>query len=307
MIRYRIKQGESLSLIAKRYGFHDWQPIWIYNTRFSPDQRLPGSDPGKVPAGATILIPRRKAEYDIAIRALEQLHRSAEIDAQQHLQQLEKDLQSMRGMGNVFDTTAAVGTAIVGVVGVAIRSLGALGTRYAALRIGKELLKPAQAAAEHFLPEGEASDGTVDIKVTAANIVVKSAGTAGQKHAIAWATKLPVSPGRLGASFASAALKDAGQESGKEVLKAHGMRAEDSRQFVELLCAVLEGGASAIEKIRPSWLAQAWIGWRTGERPEESFAAAADRIKASKAASQARIRQTIERLAAERDAMYQNG
>ena len=64
-----IKRGETLSSIARRYGFRHWQPIWIYNSKIYPVLK----HPDRIPAGGRLLLPRSRTGYEKLITKLKQL------------------------------------------------------------------------------------------------------------------------------------------------------------------------------------------------------------------------------------------
>ena len=80
---HQIRQGETLSGIAKEYGFgNNWHPIMNLNVH---KKLLNTNDERRIPAGSSILIPRTAEEYDDAIASLNDLLRQVDKDAAQSI------------------------------------------------------------------------------------------------------------------------------------------------------------------------------------------------------------------------------
>lgn len=65
-----VKKGETLSLIAKKYGFTDWKPIYNFNTKI---HKVLGANPDQIREATKIIIPRSSPAYFELIRKLEKL------------------------------------------------------------------------------------------------------------------------------------------------------------------------------------------------------------------------------------------
>jgi hypothetical protein len=153
---YVLRSGDSLSQVAARFHFESWVPIWNYNTKVRP---VLGGDPNKVPAGATIFIPRSERGYDRLAAKYKSLELQMKTFGDQEIYSREADFNRLQASNVMIDLAGDVATVLVSVGGQAIRAANA--ARLA------ETLKGSQRVAADYLAQREAEKLAETIKDTA--------------------------------------------------------------------------------------------------------------------------------------------
>lgn len=117
------KKGETLSAIAKQFGFADWKVIW--NDKLNEGLRRTRKTPESIAIGDKIIIPANPAEVKKNKEDLQKAQdilarlRKLRIESEGCFNKMEKDLESdfkkVVSLGDNLDTAAMIATAFVGV------------------------------------------------------------------------------------------------------------------------------------------------------------------------------------------------
>lgn len=106
---HTVRQGESLSTIAKTYGLKDWKPIWLFNTKVNAN--LTGN-PDMIRAGKKIMIPRSAQGYDKLVSQLQLLKDTAGAGNDMIKYKLQSEYDSHQGERVLFDFAGDVLTLV---------------------------------------------------------------------------------------------------------------------------------------------------------------------------------------------------
>lgn len=112
-VEHVIKRGETLSSVARRYGFSSYEPIWTYNSAILGI--LSGS-PNEIREGIRIFIPRTPSGYRIVVNDLASIQ--SQLDGMTMMRESELDIvmYEAKAIGTMFDFASDV-AATVGTLG----------------------------------------------------------------------------------------------------------------------------------------------------------------------------------------------
>lgn len=122
VVIHKVKHGENLSLIARRYRFKSFEPIWIYNTQV---HSVLGSNPDLIQEGAEIFIPRSERGYHRLITGMKALQMHIQYSCDQDLGDFEKDYNLALAHGVRLD---AIGDALTFVTTIGLQAVRAAQT-----------------------------------------------------------------------------------------------------------------------------------------------------------------------------------
>ena|SRR6266403_821435 len=281
MLAVRLKKSATLADIAKNNQFSDWHPIWNYNSKVKKNH-LPGDPQALLSSGTTVLIPNTAHEYDHIIATLRGTRRDLQEDMALTLQQLHQAKKTADAWGAGVDITADIATIFVTSGVKAIRYTGIVRRQMLEKTAIKALQKTAAFAGRY---DADDVEGSEKLKRTAA----KSASEA----------------------LAEQALKRKFSSAGSGFAKgfAAGMISEGvGHKYGELArviaVAALQGVEAAVESIQPSKLAQYYLQWKTGEKPEGTYKRAVELADKTARDSAHRLDAAIHRLQVEKQTVY---
>ena len=294
VVTHQIRQGETLSGIAKEYGFgSNWQPIMNLNVH---KKLLSTTDERRIPAGSSILIPRTAQEYDAAIASLNDLLRQVDKDATQSIKELDAYKAEADRTGAYVDIAADVAFALKGAVKASIT----YGPRYAKYVIRKETLEAAVSVADKVLGLSESDEGRI----------VKSAGDAVVDQSVMLQAKRAFDNQKAGKSFqanlAGSMAKKAAVTSAKVVAPIE--MTNGVGEIVDVVCDVAlaagKGVIKAVEAVAPSKVAKGIVWAQSGEHPDDTNARMKRFVHTTRQKSATRLRTTITKLKDERKVVY---
>lgn len=266
-VLHKIRGGESLSLIADRYGFREWEPIWVYNTEV---HRILGPDPDLIRAGTEIFIPRSRAGYDRLLRKLQSLKAQVWGQADQLRFQLEGEHHRHQGTRVLFDFAGDVAT-LLGTVGFkAAKAARAAKTASTATGNAK--------AAARYLAEKEARELRSSLT-----------GTLKDKAVNALMTEADPSLGR--------AHKDLYLTQRKGVRAIRGVSLQGGKSFLDIADILLD-------YTTPSNVADGFIALLVGETPGQTYRKALEHIRRSARSSSEMLAAKIRKYTGERNLLY---
>jgi hypothetical protein len=283
-----------LSSIAEQYGFgHKWQPIRNLNLY---KKILTSPDATKIPAGKSILIPRKISEYDEAIRSFNELLSAVDKDAAKSLRELDEYKRAADRFGTTVDIVADIAFAAKGAVKASIK----LGPRFAKYIIRKEALSAAVKVAEKVTGLGNSGE----------ELVIKNAGKAVVDQSVMLQAKRTFDAQKSNKSFATGMAgsfaKKAAVTSAKVVAPVE--MANGIGEVVDVLCdvALAAGGGviKSIEAIAPSKVAKGFVWFQSGEHPDDTHARMKRFVQSTNRRSADRLRSTITKLQSEKQAVY---
>ncbi len=163
---HTVTRGESLSLIAGKYGFASWQPIWVYNTKV---HTVLGPNPDLVVTGAKLFIPRSRPGYEILLRKLRALKDQVSGEADRLRYELEAEGYRHKAQRVMFDLAGDVAT-LIGTVAVkaaqAARTAKAAATATGKARVAAQYLADTEAKALAEELAGSLKDKAVNAVLT---------------------------------------------------------------------------------------------------------------------------------------------
>ena len=283
MQSYRVIRGDSLSVVAARFGVPLDALIRVNGKQ---------ANPNLIREGETLKIPRTRAKYDEIIASLEELLKEAERDYGQRI----TELAGIESEGNIYggrvDLAADVATCFVG-MGKAVLKYGGV-VRNAALR--KETFNAATKVLVHAVGE----DGVND----AGKVALKTAGAVQADQYLRMYEQVALADAD---QFAAKAAKEAGKgtmkATAKHLIKNH--IAIDKQTATELVVNfAIQGLFTGFKKatdvagaISPSNLAQFSLRVTQGEDLRMTLAQSRQAVTLS----HSRIRDLLtERIAAAR-------
>lgn len=145
VVEHVVKPGESLSLIAIQYKRPHWKPIFEYNSRSEFGIRSIGDNPDRIEVGARILIPRSREGYEYVIKALNQLKQDVWFASIRMTSELEAD-NNRHQAERVLFSFASDCAKLVGALGVRVARAASAAKTAAQARTAGE-----KAAAEYLV------------------------------------------------------------------------------------------------------------------------------------------------------------
>jgi hypothetical protein len=275
VVTHTIRAGESLSLIARRYKFRSWEPIWIFNTQIR--RVLVSGDPNHIPEGMAIFIPRSEKGYDNLITKLKVLEVQMEGSLDQERYRLEGDWDNFQVTRAKFDLAGDIATSVASIALQARRAV--LVARAAEKVIGRE------AVAAEYLARKETEKLhemlTEKLVETELDYVLDKA-----------TEKLPDQT-REGwkKSF------DIAKSTRKSIKAIRNFSLQGGRFFLDVADILVD--YCKVSKVADGWL---WLVHR--ETPEDSYKSAEERIGRALANSKALLEHKIQYLKDEKDQLY---
>jgi len=288
MKKYTIESGDSLSEIAKKFGFPRYEPIWIYNTRVNP--ALTSGDPNRIAAGVTITIPKTKQQYDEAISRLEEFRMRLEEDFQEMASELDTAKKDVDRFGERIDLTAdllMVGKRAVQ-AGIKIGS-----KRYRNYVIRKKGLEAAQKVLATAIPDPNSNEG----------IIIDTATGAVVESSIMLQAKKGLQTARVKEAFAKNASQALAKK-GAVLLARSAAPVEEANAAADLVGLVADFLIGGLEAIKPTNVANIYLRATTGEHPDDTYDWAKKQIQAGRTKSMERLRLTAVKLREERGLLY---
>ena len=288
MKKYTIESGDSLSGIAKKFGFPRYEPIWIYNTRVNP--ALTSGDPNRIAAGVTITIPKTKQQYDEAISRLEELRMQLEEDFREMASELDTAKKDVDRFGERIDLTAdllMVGKAAVQ-AGIKIGS-----KRYRNYIIRKKGLMAAQKVLAAAIPDPNSNEG----------IIIDQANGAVVESSIMLQAKKGLQTARVKKVFAKGASQALAKK-GAVLLARSAAPVEEANAAADLVGLVADFLIGGLEAIKPTSVAKIYVRATTGEHPDDTYDWAKKQIQAGRTKSLERLGLTAVKLREERGLLY---
>ncbi len=294
VITHQIRHGETLSGIAKEYGFgSNWQPIMNLNGH---KKLLNTNDERRIPAGASILIPRTAKEYDEAIASLNDLLRQVDKDTTQSLKELDTYKAEADRVGAAVDIAADVAFALKGAVKASVK----YGPRYAKYVIRKETLEAAVSVTDKLLGLSESDEGRI-VKSAGDAVVEQTVMTQAKRAFDAQKARKDFNKGLVGSMAKKAAVTSAKVVAPIEMTNGVG-------DLVDVVCDVAlaagKGVIAAAEAVAPSKVAKHIVWVQSGEHPDDTNARMKRFVQTTKQKSATRLRTTITKLQDEKKLVY---
>lgn len=268
-VTHAVARGESLSLIAPKYGFPQWRPIWNFNTKV---HRVLGPNPDLIPAGARIFIPRTLQGYENMIRKLRSLKDQMAAEGDKLKFELEAEHYKHKGSRVLFDLAGDVETLIGTVALKAAQAARAAKTASAATGNAK--------IAAQYLADREAERLSQELKQALKDKAVNGLLTKADED--------------LGTAHNDLYLT---QKKGIEAIR--GVSLQGGKSFLDIADLLLD-------YVTVSSVADGMIVLWVGETPGKTYEQAQQAIPDSVSASQHRWEEKIREITRERDLVFNN-
>ncbi len=295
VIIHTVKRGESLSKIAEQFKFKSWHPIWIYNTQVEHVFELNGN-PNQIATGQQVFIPRSEEGYKILLRKLETLKLQVEGFAFGETSRLEGLEDGYKANAVMFDFAGDVAT-LVG-------SISVKAAQVARCRSAKEGLKGAQLIAADIKLKAAAKDleeavskaelKKKSVEFLAAKASDKALGEGGAEKTDKFVTFTNKTVGK-----AVTATKDF-QERQKLGPALRALKGGNLQNFLDV-------ADIALDYVKVSNVANAWLWLTHGETVEGSIESAKRTVEASSNRSLVNLNQKILQMQKERELLYGTG
>jgi len=276
VVIHTVRKGENLSVIAQRYRFKSWMPIWVYNTQM---HRVLGESPDELQVGMKLLIPRSKRGYDHLVKKLKALQMGMQYFGDREIYSLEAAYYRHKADRVVLNFLADALTTIA--------TAGFKARRASEMYSAAQQMAGQERVAGEYLARKASEEASKDIN---RNFVKKVVDLLKERASSGWSEK---NKEKLDTAY------KASTETAPKVLKAiRGFSMQGGKALLDISEMILDW-------LEPSTVADWWLMYVSGVgNPEKAYEANRDQIEKAVGNSCKHLHDKIVQLERERDTVY---